>query len=111
MRTGIGPDSMARSCTAFAARKPAVKRWFPMIDTTTICSTPARSPTCCRLRAEAVKKSVAAACSDEGWVAASMMHATPARASARPSPVTTSTPLERDIGTTSCPSASSTSTR
>src|SRR6266571_1673814 len=39
-----------------------------------------------------------------------MMHSTPASAAARPSPVMTSTPLEREIGTTSCPCASSTST-
>src|SRR6266700_1580194 len=57
-----------------------------MMDTTTIRRTPARSPACCRFRAAAVKNVVAACCSGEG-------------------PVTTSTPLERDIATTSWPPA------
>src|SRR6266480_1590628 len=61
-----------------------------MIDTTTIRRTPARSPACCW---------------GEGPVAVSMTHSTPSRAAARPSPVTTSTPLERDIATTSWPPA------
>src|SRR5439155_10103346 len=39
-----------------------------------------------------------------------MTHSAPARASARPLPVMTSTPLDRDIRTTSCPRPSSTST-
>jgi hypothetical protein len=46
----------------------------------------------------------------EGPVAASMTHSTPDRAPARPTPVITSTPLERDIATMSCPPALSTST-
>src|SRR5919106_3403578 len=78
-----------------------------MIDTTTIRWTPARSPTSWRLRAEAVKNSLAPSWPD---VAASTTHSTPARASLRPSPVTTSTPVDRDIGTTSWPASSSTST-
>ena len=45
---------------------------MPMIETTTIRSTPARSPAACRLRAAAVKKSVASASSGDGPVAASM---------------------------------------
>src|SRR6266511_3891822 len=83
---------------------------MPMMDTTAICSTPARAPTSCRLRVAAVKKAVAASSSGEGCVATSMMVATPASASASPSPVTTSTPWEREIATTSCPLSSSTST-
>jgi hypothetical protein len=43
-------------------------------------------------------------------VAASMIVSTPARASSRPSPVITSTPLEREIGTTSYPRDSRMST-
>src|SRR5919198_2405379 len=81
-----------------------------MIDTTTILRTPAGSPARCKLRAAVVKNSVAACCSGEGPVAVSTTHSTPSRASARPSPVITSTPLEREIRTTSWPRASSTST-
>jgi hypothetical protein len=62
------------------------------------------------LRAAVVKNSVAARSSGEGAVATPMTVSTPARAAARPSPVITSTPVERDIGTTSCPPATSTST-
>src|SRR5687768_8772010 len=57
-----------------------------------------------------MKNSVAGPCSGDGHEAASTTHSTPARASLRPSPVTTSTPVDRDIGTTSWPAASSTST-
>ena len=81
-----------------------------MMDTTTILRTPARSPASSRFRAAAVKNCVAASWSGEDPVAASMTHSAPASASSRPAPVTTSTPRERDIATTSCPSASSTST-
>ncbi len=56
------------------------------------------------------KNLVAASSSGEGPVAASMMQSTPASASGSPSPVMTSTPLDREIGTTSCPARSSTST-
>src|SRR5262249_32772776 len=49
-----------------------------------------------------------ARCSGDGPVAASMTASTPARAAARPSPVMTSTPSERDIGTTSYPRSVST---
>jgi hypothetical protein len=52
----------------------------------------------------------AAACASDGLLAASTMDSTPASASSRPAPVTTSTPLERDIATTSCPASSSRST-
>ena len=45
-----------------------------MIDTTTIRWTPARSPSSCRLRAEARKNSVAGSCSFDGHEAASTMH-------------------------------------
>jgi hypothetical protein len=72
-----------------------------MIDTTTIRCTPARSPASCRLRAASVKNSVAAAWSGEDVVATSMMHSTPENACARPPSLTTSTPLEHDIATTS----------
>jgi hypothetical protein len=81
-----------------------------MIETTTIRRTPARSPSSCRLRAAVVKNSVAASCSGEAPVATSITDSAPASASARPSPAMTSTPLEREIGTTSCPLASSKST-
>src|SRR5918992_4769811 len=81
-----------------------------MIDTTTMRWTPARSPSSWRLRDAAMKKSVAGFCSFDGHEAASTMQSTPASASLRPSPVTTSTPVDRDIGTTSWPAASSTST-
>jgi hypothetical protein len=43
-------------------------------------------------------------------LAVSMTHSTPVNASVKPSPVTTSTPVDRDIGTTSWPLASSSST-
>jgi hypothetical protein len=81
-----------------------------MMDTTIIRRTPARSPAPCRFRAAAVKNPVAVSWSGEGPLATSMTHSTPARASARPSPVTTSTPLERDIATMSCRLALSMST-
>jgi hypothetical protein len=48
-----------------------------------------------------VKNAVAAARSDEDWVAASTIAVTPCRASDRPSRLITSTPVERDIVTTS----------
>src|SRR5215218_5492916 len=57
-----------------------------------------------------MKNSVAGSCSDDGHEAASTTESTPARASLRPSPVTTSTPVDRDMVTTSWPAASSTST-
>src|SRR5919198_3224936 len=81
-----------------------------MIDTTTILRTRAFSPAWCKLRAAVVKKSVAACCSGDGPVAVSTMHSTPFSASARPSPLITSTPVDRDIATTSCRRAWSTST-
>jgi hypothetical protein len=81
-----------------------------MIDTTTIRRTPARAPSSWRLRDAAMKKSVAGFCSFVGHEAASTMDSTPASASLRPSPVTTSTPVARDIGTTSWPASSTTST-
>jgi hypothetical protein len=81
-----------------------------MIDTTTIRRTPARPPASWRLRAAVVKNSFAASSSAEGPVAVSMTHSTPSNVLARPSPVMTSTPFERDIGTTSYPRASRTST-
>ena len=80
-----------------------------MMDTTIIRCTPACTPACCRFRAAVMKNAVAACCSGEGPVAVSMTHSTPAKAAARPSPVITSTPCERDIGTTSYPRAMSTS--
>jgi hypothetical protein len=81
-----------------------------MIETTTIRWTPASAPASCRFRAAVVKNSVAASRSGEGPVAASTMHSVPARLSASPSLVITSTPREREIWTTSCPRASSRST-
>jgi hypothetical protein len=67
------------------------------------------------LRAEAVKNSLAAVGAGRCRpfavpLAASMTHSAPANASAKPSPVTTSTPVDRDIGTTSWPPAPSSST-
>lgn len=73
---------------------------MPMIDTTTIRRTPFLCPAWCRLRAVVVKNSVAAACSGDGVLDTSMITSTLFRASARPSPVTTSTPEEREMGTT-----------
>ena len=84
---------------------------MPMIETTTIRFAPAAAPARWRFRAEAVKNAVASSWSGEGPVAVSMMVSTPASASSRPSPLTTSTPLERAIGTTSCPRCSRISTR
>jgi hypothetical protein len=81
-----------------------------MIETATIRRAPARWPASCRFRAAVVKNAVAGSCSGEGPVAASIMLSTPDRASARPSPVITSTPREREIATTSCPRSPSTST-
>jgi hypothetical protein len=81
-----------------------------MIDTTTILCMPARWPASCRFRDAVVKNSVAASRSGEGPVAASTMASAPASASASPSPVMMSTPRERDIATTSWPSASRMST-
>src|SRR5438067_2545318 len=69
-----------------------------MIDTTTIRRTPARSPASCKLRAAVVKNAVAASCSGEGPLVVSTTHSTPASALARPSPVITSTPPERQFG-------------
>src|SRR5437764_5974490 len=82
-----------------------------MIETTTIRFTLAAAPARCRFRAEVVKKAVASSWSGDGPVAASMTVSTPTSASSRPSPVTTSTPLERAIWTTSCPRCSRISTR
>src|SRR4051794_5810585 len=84
---------------------------MPMIETTTIRFAPAAAPARCRFRAEAVKNAVASSWSGEGPVAASMMVSVPTSASSRPSPLTTSTPFERAIGTTSCPRCSRISTR
>src|SRR6478672_3406228 len=84
---------------------------MPMIETTTIRVTPAAAPARCTFRADAVKNAVACSSSGEGPVAASMMVSTPTSAASRPSPLTTSTPLERAIGTTSCPRCSRISTR
>jgi len=81
-----------------------------MMDTSTMRRTPARAPASCRFRAAAVKNSVAVTWSGDHPVATSMTHSTPASTSGRPSPVTTSTPLERGIATTSCSPALSTST-
>ena len=81
-----------------------------MIETTTYRATPARSPACCRFLAAVVKNSVAARCSELGPAVTSMMASASLSASARPSPVMTSTPADREIGTTSCPAALSTST-
>jgi hypothetical protein len=83
---------------------------MPMIDTSTMRFTPASVPTSCRLRVAVVKKCVASSWSGEGPVAPSMIASTPSSASARPSPVITSTPFERAIGTTSLPCASMVST-
>src|SRR5581483_2845288 len=110
MRTGTGPASRARSCAALPARKPPVKRSAPTIETITIRRTPASRPSSCRLWAEAWKNVVAASWSGDGWVAATITVSTPAGASASPSPGTTSTPLEREIDTTSWRRAASTST-
>src|SRR6266498_500203 len=73
-----------------------------MIETTMIRATETRSPACCRLRAAAVKNSVASAWPDEAPLATSITQSAPVRASASPSPVRTSTPCLREIGTTSC---------
>jgi hypothetical protein len=81
-----------------------------MIEMVTMRFTPAHSPASWRLRADVVKNSVAASCSGEGPVAVSITTSTPSSASARPSPVMTSTPFDRDIGTAVCPRAVSTST-
>jgi hypothetical protein len=81
-----------------------------MMDTTTSRRTPAREPASCRFRAAVTKNSVAGPCSADGEVAVSMMASTPSSAAARPSPVITSTPVARDIATTSCPPPASTST-
>src|SRR5918995_2428765 len=81
-----------------------------MIDTRTSRRTPARRPASCRLRVEVVKNSVAACWSGEGPVATSMIVWTPGRAWSSPSPVVTSTPSERAIGTTSWPRDSRMST-
>src|ERR671931_132561 len=81
-----------------------------MIETTMIRRTPACAPSCCMFRVAAVKKSVAACSSGEAPLVASTRDTTPLKASLRPSPVTTSTPAEREIGTPSCPCSSSTST-
>ena len=78
-----------------------------MIETITSRFTLARSPASCRLRTAAVKNSLAASYSGDGWVVASTIASTPASASARPSPLITSTPCEREIETTSKPRASS----
>jgi hypothetical protein len=40
--------SISCSWTFFAARKPALKSSMPMIETTTICRTPACAPSSCR---------------------------------------------------------------
>src|SRR5919197_2044596 len=81
-----------------------------MIETTMIRRTLARDPSSCRFRVAVVKKSVAACCSGETPLAASTRDSTPPKASARPSQVTTSTPVERAIATTSYPCSSSTLT-
>ena len=78
------------------------------METTTYRATPARSPACCRFAAAVVKNSVAARCSELGPAVTSMMASAPVTALARPSPVMTSTPADREIGTTSCPAAPST---
>ena len=114
-RTGMGPASMAFSWACFAAPCPAVKWSMPRTDTSTIRCTPAIWPISCRLRAEAVKNALAASgvrrCRPLAVpLAASMTHSAPVNASAKPSPATTSTPVDRDIGTTSWPLASSSST-
>src|SRR3954452_14811254 len=83
---------------------------MPMIEATTIRFAPAAAPARCRLRAEAVKNAVASAWSGEGPVAVSTIVSTPVRAWLSPSPVTTSTPSERDIATTSWPRDSRIST-
>src|SRR4051794_29687591 len=84
---------------------------MPMIETTTIPVAPAFAPARWRFRAEAVKNSVAASWSGVGHVAVSMMVSAPASAPSRPSPLTTSIPFERAIGTTPCPRCSRISTR
>src|SRR2546427_12228949 len=81
-----------------------------MMDTTTIRRTPVFLPVSCRFRAAVVKTSVAGFCSGEGPMATSMTHSTPVRAFTSPFLVITSTPREREIGTTLCPWALSTST-
>src|SRR5690348_13965291 len=81
-----------------------------MIDTTTSLRTPALTPASCRFLVAVVKNSLAGPCSGDGPVVTSMTTSTPASAAARPSPVITSTPFERDIRTTSCPPPRSTST-
>src|SRR5918994_1834077 len=81
-----------------------------MIDTRTSLRTPAHRPASCRLRVELVKNSVAACWSGDGPVATSMIVWTPVRAWSSPSPVITSTPCEREMGTTSYPRDSRMST-
>ena len=54
-----------------------------------------------QVAAAAVKKAVASASSGDGPVAASMIVPTPSSAASSPSPVMTSTPVDRDIGTAS----------
>jgi hypothetical protein len=88
---------------------------MPRTDTSTIRCTPAFWPISCRLWAEAVKNSLAALgarrCRPLAVpLAASMTHSAPVIASPNPSPLTTSTPVDRDIATTPWPHASSTST-
>ncbi len=108
-RAGIGPERQACSCATLAAPYPPANRSVPMIDTTTASRTPARTPAFCRLCAAVTKKSVAGCCSADGPVAASTTTSTPCRAASSPVPVITSTPVAREIGTTSWPRSASTS--
>ena len=111
IRTGIGPSSYARSWATLggvvAAGEPVdARRSRPRPS----AARPASRPRSCRFRAAVVKNSVAAASSGVGPVERSTMTSAPASASASPSPVITSTPVERAIGTTSWPRASRMST-
>src|SRR5438034_193178 len=86
---------MARSWASFAAPYPPDNRSTPTIETTMRRSTPARSASRCRCRAEAVKKARAVASSGLASLLTSMTRCAPAKASRKPPPHDAPLPLRQ----------------
>jgi hypothetical protein len=72
-----------------------------MIESATMCRTPATAAVRISVRAVASKNSLLARLPDDATLVASITASTPASAASRPSPVTRSVPAERAITITS----------
>src|SRR5262249_21572941 len=78
-------------------------RSAPTTDSATWCFTPAAASAANKFRVEVPKNSITAASSQDGEFVTSTTTFAPARAPARPSPVSVLTPEEGEAGIASCP--------